>query len=105
MSTTAAATGTATAIPAGSTEAPISVRDPAAHPSVILRPKAEESVTPVFVRNRNTPSVTFGDSSLGEGAKGRAGVVAPHKITWFYGRVWEAAPRTKKNHAPPSTSF
>ena len=69
MSTTAAATGTATAIPAGSTEAPIPVRGPAAHPSVILRPKAEESVTPVFVRNRNTPSVTFGDSSLREGAK------------------------------------
>ena len=31
--------------------------------------RSEESVTPVFVRDRNTPSVTFGDSSLGEGAK------------------------------------
>ena len=85
MSTTAAATGTVTAIPAGSTEAPIPVRDPAAPPPVILRPKAEESITPVFVRNRNTPSVTFGDSSLGEGAKGRAGVVTSH---------------TRKNHVP-----
>ena len=31
--------------------------------------RSEESVAPVFVRDRNTPSVTFGDSSLGEGAK------------------------------------
>ena len=33
------------------------------------RSDSEESVTPVFVRDRNTPSVTFGDSSLREGAK------------------------------------
>ena len=31
--------------------------------------RSEESVSPVFVRDRDTPSVTFGDSSLREGAK------------------------------------
>ena len=45
-------------------------------PSVILRvaslchsERSEESVPPVLVRDRDTPSVTFGDSSLKEGAK------------------------------------
>ena len=52
------------------------VRSGATVPSVILRvaslchsERSEESVTPVFVRDRDTPSVTFGDSSLKEGAK------------------------------------
>ena len=31
--------------------------------------RSEESVIPVLLRNRDTPSVTFGDSSLREGAK------------------------------------
>ena len=52
------------------------VRSGATVPSVILRvaslchsERSEESVSPVFVRDRDTPSVTFGDSSLREGAK------------------------------------
>ena len=42
---------------------------PARRPSFRHSERSEESVSPVLLGNRDAPSVTFGDSSLGEGAK------------------------------------
>ena len=63
--------------------------------------RSEESVTPVFVRDRNTPSVTFGDSSLGEGAKDegcgfdRLRPQNDRVRAWFF-FVWGATTRRAK---------
>ena len=74
------------------------------------RSDSKESASPVLLRNRDTPSVTFGDSSLGEESKDEGcgfdrlrpqndGVGA-----WFFS-VWGATSSSQSPHRYVLTSF